>query len=79
MQSQAQNIGSAMKDFDSTWVRPLIPVVGAICFIIGALMNIGKLQGDNKDYKGFFSGVGLYLGGFILAVLIYKFLFSYAV
>lgn len=79
LQGYSQDIGTAAKNFDSTWIRPLIPVIGAICFIVGAMMNAGKLQGDNKDYKGFFMGVGLYLGGFILAVLIYKFIFAYAI
>lgn len=79
LQSQAQAIGQAAKDFDTTWVKPLIPVIGAICFIVGALMNIGKLQGESRDYKGFFTGVGLYVGGFLLAVLVYKFIMNMAI
>lgn len=58
-----------IKDFaDDLWseLKSAAPIILAIIFLVGVLMNIGKLLGDNRDYKGFLVSVFLFFGGITL-------------
>ncbi|TXN37705.1 hypothetical protein FVB32_05300 [Flagellimonas hymeniacidonis] len=60
----AMNLGiKALVDDLWTEVKDAAPIILAIIFIIGILLNIGKLLGDNRDYKGFLTSVFLFFGG----------------
>ncbi|MDC6367199.1 MULTISPECIES: hypothetical protein [Flavobacteriaceae] len=50
---------------DDLWeeIKAAAPVILAIIFLVGILLNIGKLLGENRDYKSFLVSVFLFFGG----------------
>ena len=60
LEMQAQ-ITTSLNSFYATWIRPAIPIVGGLVFIVCAFVNIGKLFGESRDYKGFIQSLVLYL------------------
>lgn len=58
--AQAQVI-SKFTAFRDNWMRPLYPIVIAIVFLGGALFNIGLVWGENKEWKTFFTKIGIFL------------------
>lgn len=62
---QFDNIETTATDFSQT-MRRIAPLVFIIALIGGALFNIGKVWGENRDWKAFFTSIGI----FVLAVTI---------
>lgn len=62
---------SKLAEFENTYLKPLFPVVVGIAFLIGALTNIGKLWGENRDIKGFFINIFIYIGAVLLVAGLY--------
>jgi len=49
-------------EFENTYIKPYFPVVAAIVFIVGVLMNLGKFFGENRDIKSGITSIFIYLG-----------------
>ena len=50
----------AAEDFQD-FIFNIAPIAFVIILIMSVLFNIGKIMGDNKDYKAFFTGIALYV------------------
>lgn len=66
----APNLSTWASGFYNTTVKPLFPYIIGTVFIVTALFNIGELTGDNKNYKSFFTKIGLFVGGTATVMLI---------
>ncbi len=53
------------------------PVILGLIFLVAALFNIGKITGGDRDYKGFFISIGLWILGVVMVGAIFNFLISY--
>jgi len=42
------------------------PLIIAGIFVVSVLMNIGKVMGNDRDYKSFFTGVALFFFGMLI-------------
>lgn len=61
------NVAGQIWDLYDTEVRPLFAPLLLIVFVAGALMNIGKVLGEDRDYKAFFFSIGRYvLAAFVI-------------
>jgi len=69
----APDLSSPARDFYNTTLRPLFPFVVAGILLIGGAVNIGKLLGQNTDYRGFFSQIAIYAFGALILVAIVEF------
>jgi hypothetical protein len=67
-----------LNEFNNTWVKPLFPIVAAIVFIAGALMNMGKFFGEHRDIKGGITNIFIYLGVLFVIAAIYTGIMSMA-
>jgi FtsH-binding integral membrane protein len=63
------NFGQWAQQFWQQSIAPLWPWIIAIVFLVTAFFNIGDINGPEKNYKKFFSAIGLYVGG-VAAVMI---------
>jgi sterol desaturase/sphingolipid hydroxylase (fatty acid hydroxylase superfamily) len=63
---------SGFTNFRDSWMRPLYPVIVGIVLLGGALFNIGLIWGENKEWKTFFSKLGIYLLAVTVIVGIYE-------
>jgi hypothetical protein len=59
----------AFRDF----VYTAAPIGFVIALLGGALFNIGKIWGENRDWKGFFTSLGLFVLAiaFIVGITVY--------
>lgn len=75
--SFAQQLGleTAASDF---WdeVRGAAPYILAGIFLVACFFNIGKVTGADRDYKSFFTGVGLFFFGTVVVVALVTYLLS---
>jgi hypothetical protein len=73
----AQKLGleGAASDF---WgeVKAAAPYILAGIFLISVFFNIGKVTGQDRDYKGFLTGVALFFFGIVLVAAIISYLLS---
>jgi hypothetical protein len=75
-EAQAQ-ITNTLNNFYSVWVKPAIPIVAGLVLIVGALMNMGKvINAESRDYKGFITGIVLYLAVYFSLVGIVAFIMA---
>ena len=75
-EAQAQ-ITNVLNNFYTVWVKPAIPIVGGLVLIVGALMNMGKvINAESRDYKGFITGIVLYLAVYFCLVGIVAFIMA---
>ncbi|WP_421805764.1 hypothetical protein [Flagellimonas sp.] len=58
-------------------IKASAPVVLGIIFLVAALFNIGKITGADRDYKGFFISIGLWILGVVMVGAIFNFLVTY--
>lgn len=58
-------------EFENTYIKPYFPVVAAIVFLVGALMNMGKFFGEHRDIKAGITSIFLYLGVLFIIAGIY--------
>lgn len=58
--AQWSEVEEAGEEFTDTLFQ-LAPLVFAGIFLFSVFFNLGKVMGDNKDYKGFFTAVGMYV------------------
>jgi len=65
IQAQVTNV---LNNFYTVWVKPAIPIIGGLVLIVGALMNMGKLWGESRDYKSFATSLVLYLAVYFCLV-----------
>jgi hypothetical protein len=56
------NLAGWAQKFWLETVAPLWPWIIAIVFLVTSLYNISDVTGDQKNYKGFFSKLGLFVG-----------------
>lgn len=54
-----QEGGEEFRDF----LGEAAPIAFVCILLLSGIFNIGKIMGDNKDYKGFFIGIALYILG----------------
>jgi len=54
-------ITQKLSEFETTWLKPAFPIIAGIVFIIGALTNIGKFFGENRDVKQGVINIVMYL------------------
>ena len=74
MQAQVTNV---LNNFYTVWVKPAIPIIGGLVLIVGALMNMGKiLNSEARDYKGFLTGLVLYVAVYFCIVGIVAFIMA---
>jgi len=73
MQAQVTNV---LNNFYTVWVKPAIPIIGGLVLIVGALANMGKILGEARDYKGFITGVVLYVVVYFCLVGIVAFIMA---
>ena len=57
-------------------IRPLYAPIVALVFLVSALMNIGDIWGDHKNWKGFLSKTGIYVGIVVGIVVVFEFLLT---
>jgi len=58
-------------------IKDSAPIVIGLIFLVSALFNIGKITGGDRDYKGFFISIGLWILGVIMVGAIFTFLVGY--
>lgn len=58
-------------------IKDSAPIIFGIVFLVGGLFNIGKIMGADRDYKGFFISVGLWILGVVMLGAIFNFLVTY--
>ncbi|AWX44784.1 hypothetical protein HME9304_01789 [Flagellimonas maritima] len=58
-------------------VKDSAPVIIGLIFLVAALFNIGKITGGDRDYKGFFISIGLWILGVVMVGAIFNFLVGY--
>ena len=73
IQAQVTNV---LYNFYTVWVKPAIPIIGGLVLIVGALANMGKVLGESRDYKGFITGIVLYLAVYFCLVGIVAFIMA---
>jgi hypothetical protein len=73
IQAQVTNV---LNNFYTVWVKPAIPIIGGLVLIVGALANMGKVLGESRDYKGFITGIVLYLAVYFCLVGIVAFIMA---
>lgn len=70
----APNLAGKTQSFYNTTIKPLFPWVILIVFVVTALFNIGDLMGEQRDYKRFFTRIGLFVGGTMLVIAVVNYL-----
>jgi len=78
-QDTTVNLSSTLQGFYNNTLRPLFPIVIATVFLVSAMMNIGEIWGEHKNWKSFLSKVGLYTGICIILVVVVNFLFTLSI
>jgi len=73
------NLSGGANGFLNGTVKPLFPIVLGIVFIVTALFNIGEVTGDQKNYKSFFSKIGIFVGSVIIIRLVLQWILSQSV
>ena len=73
IQAQVTNI---LNNFYTVWVKPAIPIIGGLVLIVFALLNMGKVLGESRDYKGFITGIVLYVAVYFCLVGIVAFIMA---
>ena len=73
IQAQVTNV---LNNFYTVWIKPAIPIIGGLVLIVGALLNMGKLFGESRDYKGFLTSLVLYLAVYFCLVGIVAFIMA---
>ena len=69
IKDKAQELLDAIKD--------AAPIIIGLVFLVAALFNIGKITGGDRDYKGFFVSIGLWILGVVMIGAIFNFLVGY--
>ena len=70
----APSFTSALSNFLNTTVKPAFPFIVGIVFVITCVYNLGDLQGDNKNWKHFFSMMLIFVGGVLAVGVLFNFL-----
>jgi len=75
MSAQTLGLEQASENF---WdeVKGSAKFILAGIFLISIIFNIGKIIGNDRDYKGFFAGVGMFFFGLILVVAVIGYILS---
>ena len=60
-----------LTEFENNYLKPLFPIVAGIVFIGGALINIGKFFGENRDIKQGLINMFVYIGVLFLIAALY--------
>jgi hypothetical protein len=69
----AQDLRGTLVRFRDQTIRPLYPIIIGVVFLIGAMMNIGEVWGEHKNWKAFLSKVGIYIGICLIIIAVYEF------
>ncbi len=67
------DLASPARNFVSDTLRPLYPIILGAVLLVGTLMNVGEIMGENKNWKGFLTRVGIYLGSAMALVIAIEF------
>lgn len=73
------NLGTAGSTFLNNTIKPMFPYVVGGVFLVSVMMNIGEVTGDNKNYKAFFSKIGVYMLAVIIVRLVLQWLLTQTV
>jgi hypothetical protein len=71
--ANAQDLRGTLSKFRDQTVRPLYPIIVGVVFLIGAMMNIGEVWGEHKNWKAFLSKIGIYIGICLIIIAVYEF------
>lgn len=71
--ANAQDLRGTLSKFRDQTVRPLYPIIVGVVFLIGAMMNIGEVWGEHKNWKAFLSKIGIYIGICLIIIVVYEF------
>ena len=68
----ASSFAATLQSVTDEYVRPAYPIVAGMVFIFGALLNLGKFFGENRDVKQGITNIGIYLLVVIVIVGVYE-------
>ena len=68
------DLASPARNFVSDTLRPLYPIIVSAVGLVGAMMNIGDIWGENKNWKGFLTKLAIYLGSVLVLVAAIEFI-----
>jgi hypothetical protein len=72
--ANAKDLRGTLSKFRDQTVRPLYPIIVGVVFLIGAMMNIGEVWGEHKNWKAFLSKIGIYIGICLIIIAVYEFI-----
>lgn len=72
------DFATGAKGFYDKSVRPLFPILIVLIAVAVIVPNLGKVTGEERDYKGFFFGIGRYLLAVMAVVATIAFLWTQA-
>lgn len=67
---QFMSISTQLWGLYDTEVKPLFGIIALIVFVVGAMFNISKVLGEERDYKGFFMGVGRFMLAMVVIIAV---------
>lgn len=70
-------VSGKMQSFRDS-LESLFPIIAGIVFIVGVLINLPKLKGEDRDVKKFIINVLIYPAALFLVAGIYKMVTSFA-
>lgn len=73
------NLAGELQTLYNSTIKPLFPIVIGLVFIVSVMMNINDIWGEHKNWKGFLSKVGLYVGICLLVVVVTNYLFTLSI
>lgn len=59
-------------------VEAVFPYLAGLGFLVTTAMNLGNLQGENRDMKKFFTNLGIYVLGLLIVSAIYAWIKGYS-
>lgn len=62
----------AVTEIRDEWLRPAYPIIAGAVFIVGAVMNLGKFFGENRDVKQGATNIIIYLGATLVIVGVFE-------
>lgn len=70
--AQANAFVDVVTELRDEWLRPAYPIIAGAVFLVGALMNLGKFFGENRDIKQGAVNIIIYLGAVLVIVGVFE-------
>jgi hypothetical protein len=62
---------NSLQNFTKDWIIPLFPVIIGATFLIGAMINLPHVLGENRDIKKFFVNIFIFVAAVMTIVGLY--------